>query len=141
MRSTEGRGVGVHWSVRVKGLALSGALCALPLISATAPALAGKADVVGVKLIRDAGGTWRAEVTIRSDDRGWQKYADKWEVTLPDGRVLGTRVLLHPHEDEQPFTRELGGLAIPPGVTEVRVRAHDKVEGWGGAEMMVKVPR
>ncbi|MEZ5853616.1 MAG: hypothetical protein R3D67_02305 [Hyphomicrobiaceae bacterium] len=77
----------------------------------------------------------------RAMTRGWHKYADKWEVRAPDGKVLGTRVLLHPHEDEQPFTRDLGGVAIPPGVTEVTVRAHDKVEGWGGAEMTVKVPR
>ena len=51
----------------------------------------------------------------------------------PDGRVLGERVLLHPHEHEQPFTRSLGGLAIPPGTHEVLAQAHDSVHGLGPA--------
>ena len=110
-------------------------------VSAAWPALAAKADVIGVKLTREPAGTWTIEVTVRSDDTGWQKYADKWEVRTPDGRVLGVRTLFHPHEDEQPFTRDLGGVAIPDGVAEIKVRAHDKAEGWGGTEMTVKVPR
>lgn len=106
-----------------------------------APARAGKADVVGVEVRAEGQGSYRFDVTVKSDETGWEKYADKWEVLAPDGKVLGTRVLLHPHEDEQPFTRSLGGVVIPPAIDEVTVRAHDKVEGWGGAEMKVKVPR
>ena len=105
------------------------ALVAALAVSAAWPALAGKADVVAVSLKAEAGGTWTVEVTVKSDDTGWQKYADKWEILAPDGRVLATRVLLHPHEDEQPFTRDLGGVAIPADLMEVRVRAHDKIEG------------
>jgi len=63
---------------------------------------------------------------------------------LPDGTVLKpdpdspfTRLLLHPHVEEQPFTRSQSGLLIPDGVTQVRVRAHDLVDGYGGREMMV----
>jgi hypothetical protein len=48
-----------------------------------------------------------------------------------------TRVLLHPHEAEQPFTRSQSGITIPEGVTEVRVRAHDLVDGYGGQEVVV----
>jgi hypothetical protein len=124
-----GRAAG--WPAHALALALTGA----------ASAHAGKADVVAARLVPDAGGTFRVEVTVRSDDKGWHKYADKWEVLAPDGRVLATRVLLHPHEYEQPFTRDLDGVAVPPGIAEVRIRAHDKVEGWGGAEITVKVPR
>ena len=54
--------------------------------------------------------------------------------------MLGTRELAHPHVTEQPFTRSLGGVTIPDGVERVRVRAHDSVEGWGGAEMTVALP-
>ncbi|MEZ5906578.1 MAG: aldolase/citrate lyase family protein [Geminicoccaceae bacterium] len=36
-----------------------------------------------------------------------------------------------PHEDEQPFTRPLGGVAIPPGTDEVLVQAEDSVHGLG----------
>jgi hypothetical protein len=58
----------------------------------------------------------------------------------PDGAVLGERVLLHPHETEQPFTRSLSGVVIPAAIDEVTVRAGDKVHGFGGAEMRVALP-
>jgi hypothetical protein len=104
------------------------------------PALAAPADVVAVQVIAEAGGTFRFDVTVRSDETGWDKYADRWEVLAPDGTVLGTRVLQHPHVEEQPFTRSLSGVVIPGGVTTLRLRARDSVEGWGGAEMTVPVP-
>ena len=102
--------------------------------------MAGKADVVDVKVTREPAGTYRFDVTVSSDDTGWDKYADRWDVVGPEGTVLGTRVLLHPHETEQPFTRSQSGIAIPPEVTTVTVRAHDKVEGYGGREMSVSLP-
>jgi hypothetical protein len=81
---------------------------------------------------------------VRHPDTGWEDYADGWDVVTPEGRVLKpdadsefTRTLLHPHVDEQPFTRSQGGIAIPPGVTRLRVRAHDLVDGWGGQEVVV----
>jgi hypothetical protein len=110
------------------------------LVLTTIPALAGKADVIEVKINPEGSNTYRFEVTIRSDDTGWEKYADKWEVVAPDGTVLGTRVLAHPHETEQPFTRDLSGVKIPAEINEVRIRAHDSVEGYGGAEVTLKVP-
>jgi hypothetical protein len=54
---------------------------------------------------------------------------------------LGTRVLYHPHVDEQPFTRSLGGVRIPAEVTSVILRAHDSVHGAGGREVVVELPR
>ena len=116
------------------------AIAAAVLVASTG-AFAGKADVVDVKVRKEAGGTYAFDVTVKSDDTGWDKYADKWDVVGPDGKVLGTRTLLHPHEDEQPFTRDLTGVAVPPGVTSVSVRAHDKVEGYGGKEITVPLPR
>lgn len=109
------------------------------LFAATGPALAGKADVVAVK-VRPEGAGFSFEVTIQSDDTGWDKYADRWDIVAPDGAVLGSRVLLHPHEAEQPFTRSLSGVAIPEDIKAVVIRAHDKVEGFGGAEMTVALP-
>ncbi len=106
-------------------------------LASGAAAIAGKADVIGVKVSKEAGGTYAFDVTVRSDDTGWDKYADKWDVVAPDGTVLGTRTLLHPHENEQPFTRSLSGVRIPETVSRVTVRAHDKVEGYGGEEMTV----
>lgn len=104
-------------------------------------ALAGEADVLEVKIAKDGAGTYRFDVTVRHDDTGWDHYANKWEVLGPDGQVLGTRTLHHPHENEQPFTRSLAGVRIPPGVDQVRVRAFDSVHGAGGKEQSVDVPK
>lgn len=102
----------------------------------TDAAIAGEADVVGVRMAQN-GDTYRFSVTVRHADAGWDHYADKWEVVTPDGEVIDTRVLAHPHDNEQPFTRSLGSVRIPAGLEKVRVRAHDKVHGFGGREMEV----
>ena len=116
-------------------LALAFALGALLTAPLTAPVHAGEADVVAVEAVKDGAGVYRFHVTVAHGDTGWDHYADKWDVVAPDGTVLGTRDLLHPHENEQPFTRSLGGVAIPPGVTRVTLRAHDSVHGYGGREV------
>jgi hypothetical protein len=105
------------------------------------PAWAGEADVLAVEAVREAGGTWRFDVTVRHADEGWAHYADRWDVLLPDGAALATRTLLHPHDNEQPFTRSLTRVAIPPDVAEVEVRARDSVHGYGGATFKVELKR
>lgn len=72
----------------------------------------------------------RFSVTLSHPDTGWDHYADGWEVLDAQGNSLGLRVLAHPHVNEQPFTRSLGGVAIPDGATVVYVRARDNVDGW-----------
>ncbi len=104
-------------------------------------AFADEADIVGVKIIKEGTGTYRFDVTVKHADEGWKHYANAWDVVAPDGTVLGTRVLAHPHEDEQPFTRSLSRVRIPEGVGEVTLRARDSVHELGGAEMSVQVPR
>lgn len=114
----------------------------LPLWLLLAPAaLAGEADVEAVTATQAGDGSWRFDVTVRHGDEGWDHYADKWEVLAPDGTVLGERVLLHPHENEQPFTRSQSGIEIPEDVSEVIVRAHDSVHEWGGQEFTVTLER
>lgn len=116
-------------------------LAALLLVIGAGSAGAGEADVVAVEAAEEGAGTWRFEVTVAHADAGWDHYADKWEVLASDGRVLATRVLLHPHVGEQPFTRSLGGVAIPAEIERVILRAHDSVHGLGGAEMTVELAR
>jgi hypothetical protein len=111
------------------------------IFGTTAPAImAGEADVLEVEVSRGADGTWRFDVTVQHADTGWDHYADAWDVVAPDGTVLGTRVLLHPHETEQPFTRSLTGVQIPEDTPEVTIRAHDSVDGYGGQELTVSLP-
>ena len=101
---------------------------------------AGEADIVDVRVTETGAGVWRFDVTVSHADAGWDHYADRWDVVGPDGVVLGTRVLLHPHVNEQPFTRSLSGVAIPAGVDRVSLRAHDSVHDFGGAEITVELP-
>ena len=79
-------------------------------------------------------------VTVKHADTGWDHYADRFEIVSPDGEVLATRILRHPHVEEQPFTRGLGRVRIQHDVFEVEVRAGDLVHGLGGAAVMVEVP-
>jgi hypothetical protein len=102
-------------------------------------AQAGEVDVVDASATQSGSGTWRFDVTLRHADEGWEHYADAWDVLAPDGTVLGTRILYHPHVEEQPFTRSLSGVAIPDGVDEVTIRAHDKVHGYGGKELRLQL--
>lgn len=104
-------------------------------------AVAGEADVVEARLLLQSDGRYTAEVTVRHADTGWEHYADRWEVLGPDGTLLGARTLFHPHVEEQPFTRSLRDLEIPPTIERVTIRAHDSVHGFGGEEMTVAVPR
>ena len=108
-------------------------------VLAAGPASAGEADAIAAE-VRSEGAAWSFEVTVRHDDAGWDHYADAWRVVGPDGTVYGTRELLHPHVDEQPFTRSLSGVAIPEGVTTVIVEARDSVHGWGGRTLEITLP-
>ncbi|MEM6985956.1 MAG: hypothetical protein AAF499_05390 [Pseudomonadota bacterium] len=102
-------------------------------------ALAGEADVVDAKITKQ-GEHFRVDATIRSNDTGWDYYADRFDVLAPDGTILGTRILHHPHENEQPFTRSLNRLVIPAGVETVVVRASMKPDGASGDTVTLTVP-
>lgn len=121
-----------------RGTLRVGAWCAL---LAAGLAVGGEADVMEVKVAREPAGTYHFEVTVRHADEGWEHYADRWEIVAPDGSVLATRPLRHPHVDEQPCTRDLGGVRIPDGIRRVTVRAHDSRHGTGGKEVTVELPQ
>ncbi|MEO0435935.1 MAG: hypothetical protein AAF098_03405 [Pseudomonadota bacterium] len=104
------------------------------------PAVAGEADVLAVDTFCDDQRICRFSVTVRHDDEGWDHYADRWDVLTLDEVVLGTRVLAHPHEKEQPFTRSLRKVRIPQEVKAVIIRARDSVHGFGGLEVHVAIP-
>lgn len=139
--------------ILILGILLAGcSLLAAPestptlLPSATPTAIVANAHVVFVQAVEDEDGTWTFSVAVEHPDTCWEDYADGWDVVLPDGSVLKpdpdaayTRVLTHPHENEQPFTRSQGGIVIPAEVTSVTVRAHDLVDGFGGQEVVVQL--
>jgi hypothetical protein len=99
----------------------------------------GCADVVSAEIVA-SGDAFVVSATVRSADTGWDRYADAWEVRSSDGDVLGTRILAHPHVDEQPFTRSLGDVEIPVEIASVEVAARDSVVGYCGLTATVPVP-
>lgn len=118
--------------------AYSGLILAMALFATMARA--GEANVVDVKVTQRVPGHFDFAVTVAHGDTGWDHYADRWQVLAPDGTVLGERILLHPHENEQPFTRSLTGVSIPDDIVQVTVRAGDKVHEFGGTEMQIVLP-
>jgi len=103
-------------------------------------AWAGEADVIDAKARRSAFDTFDFDVTVKSVDKGSSYYADAIEVLAPDGKLLARRELLHPHEDEQPFTRGVYGVRIPVGIELVLVRAHHSAKGYDGKMLPLKLP-
>ena len=108
----------------------------LPFLLLPSIALADDA-VIEAAEARQSGDTWTFSVTLSHGDTGWDDYADGWRVVTEDGTELGYRELLHPHVNEQPFTRSLSGVAIPDGVTEVFIEARTNTDGWGQARFPV----
>jgi len=100
---------------------------------------AGKADVLNATIKHLGGDRYRIDTTVKHEDAGWEHYADRWDVLDTEGNVLDSRVLAHPHDKEQPFTRSLT-LTIPAGITSVIIRANDSVHGLGGIEFELAVP-
>jgi hypothetical protein len=94
------------------------------------PEAASTADVTAVE-VTGAPNEYSFEVTVRSPDTGCEQYADWWEVVSPEGALLSRRILLHPHVDEQPFTRTGGPVDVSADST-VLVRAHMNTAGYGG---------
>ena len=121
-------------------LLLNAFLTVAALSLATTTSLsAGEADVVNVTIHKKGRDKFTINATLSHADTGWDHYANRWEVLDSDGNILGTRVLHHPHVDEQPFTRSLT-LEIPRSITEVIIRAGDSVHDIGGKEMTIAVP-
>ncbi len=114
----------------------------IPALILALAALPVSADPPVIERIeaREAGSSWRFDVTLSHADTGWDDYADGWRVLDMDGNELGLRTLHHPHVDEQPFTRSLCCVDVPEGTTRVRVEARDKIGGWSGEPVTYTLP-
>lgn len=109
----------------------AGLLALAPIFFGATSSGASEVSVVKVEANRAPDGTWRFDVTLHHADEGWDHYANLWRIETPDGKILGERVLAHPHVNEQPFTRSLSGVSIPDTLDQVIVRARDSVHGYG----------
>ena len=120
-------------SRRILAVAVTG------LFGFSLPAAADTPKVVNPRIIKLGKTSYEFQVTVQHVDASWNHFADRWEIIGPGGRVLGTRVLYHPHIGERQFTRKLRGVTIPEGVEHVIVRVHDKLHGYG-REKLIALP-
>lgn len=97
-------------------------------------------DVLAAKVTVVAADTFNFDITLSSPYDTPQRYADAFRVKTRDGRILGERVLWHDHQNEQPFTRDLHGVSIAPGIAVVVVEGRDKQYGWGGKTLETALP-
>ena len=97
-------------------------------------------DVLEVVVTADELGTYTVDVTMSSPYDTPERYADGWRIVGPDGSVYGIRLLQHDHANEQPFTRSLTGVRIPPGIDTITVQGRDSRFRWGGGTADAPVP-
>jgi hypothetical protein len=62
------------------------------------------ADVLEVQARVSGERTYTFEATILHEDTGWEHYANKWDLLNEKGELFGTRILHHPHVEEQAFS-------------------------------------
>lgn len=91
---------------------------------------ANEVKIVKVKALCDENKICRFDVTLQHEDKGWEHFANKWEIYTPDNKLIATRTLFHPHVKEQPFTRSLAKVKIPTDLKTVIIKAHDNVHGY-----------
>ncbi len=100
--------------------------------------LSGEVRIVDVKVHCQV--DCRFSVTLEHADTGWEHYANQWDVVTLEGELIKSRVLYHPHVDEQPFTRSLAGVSIPKSIRQVKIRARDLKHGYSSLEFLVDLP-
>ena len=119
---------------------------ALPLVAGTAVYQAVAAteqrfpDVQSVEVRAAQEGTFDFDVTVSSPYDTPARYADGIRARSNDGQVYGERKLFHDHAAEQPFTRDMYGVKVPPGIRSVVIEARDQRNGYGGKTQLVQLP-
>ncbi len=110
----------------------------IAILSGSMALSAADADVVDVNVRALGENRYSIDVTVLHADTGWDHYANGWDVLDENGKVLGTRELLHPHVNEQPFTRSLT-ITLDPNITRITLRATDSVHGHEGKTITVDI--
>ena len=98
---------------------------------------ANNVTILAAAIIHQSHGEYLVNVKLQHQDTGWEHYADEWRLVDNQGNILGTRVLLHPHVEEQPFTRALSNVILDDSLTTLYIEAHDKVHGWAKQKLEI----
>ncbi|NQZ33366.1 MAG: hypothetical protein HRU06_19020 [Oceanospirillaceae bacterium] len=102
-------------------------------------AMASEVYIKDVKIAKNAKGLYSFNVTLLHADKSWDHYANVWQIETLSGTLLGKRVLLHPHINEQPFTRSINNIKIPKGVTTVVIRAGCTLDGINSKKYLIRL--
>ena len=106
-------------------------LLAYVLFLATSQTLkANDVEILAAAIVHQSQGEYLVNVKLQHQDTGWERYADEWRIVDQQGNILGSRTLLRPHVDEQPFTRALSNVRLDHNLTTIFIEAHDKKHGW-----------
>lgn len=99
------------------------------------------AQVQQVDAVQSKNGSWCFNTQVRHNDQGWDHYANEWQVTDLQGNVLASRKLLHPHDDEQPFTRNLCNIKFADDIKQVVVSAKCNLHETTGQHVVVDLTK
>lgn len=116
-------------------LTIGTSLCSATLVQAN------EVEVLRTELSNSGADRWSVRVTLEHEDTGWKHYADQWRIVDSNGKVLGKRVLHHPHVEEQPFTRSLSNVQIPAQTQVIFIEARDNVHGWSSQRLKVEMSK
>ena len=97
--------------------------------------------ILAVRVRQTSDNSYSFDATVRHRDEGWEHYADLFRIVPANEESSvenGERVLLHPHDNEQPFTRSQSGV-LATGV--VCVEAKDTVHEWGGSSLCLDLTK
>lgn len=97
------------------------------------------AQVKNVVATQQSDGSWCFDTQVRHKDEGWDHYANSWQVTDLQGNKIAERILAHPHDNEQPFTRSLCNIQIPKNLSSVVVSAKCNQHGFAGQAIKVNL--
>ena len=98
---------------------------------------ASDVQLLTAAIIHQSQDEYLVSIKLQHEDTGWDHYADEWRIVDQQGTVLGTRVLLHPHVQEQLFTRALSNVKLDDKHTKIYIEAHDKQHGWAKEKLEI----
>ncbi|MFT7235844.1 MAG: hypothetical protein ACI9QV_001430 [Methylophagaceae bacterium] len=104
-------------------------------------AKANEVEILAAALIHQSHDEYLVNVKLRHQDTGWDHYADEWRIIDVQGNILGNRLLLHPHVEEQPFTRALSNVKLDDNLTHIYIEAHDKIHGWAKQKLAIELAK
>jgi len=116
-------------------------LKSIPLLFYSLAISANDVKVLAASIIHQSQGEYLINVKLQHPDTGWEHYADEWRIIDQHGNILASRVLLHPHVQEQPFTRSLSKVKLDDSLTTLYIEAHDKKHGWAKEKLKIDLTK